>query len=604
MSIPTLIAVYDEMRRLAIAGSAVAAGDFRLKKLIPPLEKSGEKAPVFAKVAQAVTAVVDSSEKTASAALLELTTLVNAILYTQGETGIAGDLLPLETIDLGGQSRQMSARILKPLLEALRSTGSGRMELIRDAFEQGTFTDLRLVKPALYAIDDPYSEIGKFMAERVLPLYGKAILPELRAKLDIKGRAGHVHRLQLMHQLDAEASRDVIRLALAEGSKEIRVAAIECLGGSSEDVAFLLEQSQAKATNVRVAALRALAASGAMSAEVIRTLKDVIDSLEIASVIDAIRKSPLPEIHNYVLAQADAVFAELLQIKNKDHQGVAVTRLQHLVACLDERTDTKAEPFLLKVFEHAGKLEAIKSEPSGTDLNELIARVLARGTMKMQKALVASHKTLKGGSLPPAMFAARIIMAPAAFYDEFNGLLKAIPEKRTKKTSEEQDRATALLGVLGSVEEQGFYRVRIGDIRYVPRQTDKPLQPLDPRWLDAAVSAGSVALVAELARPGHAAANRFLSEHIALVKEPYAAQHILRTMVRIGHPEAADTMIAMLKALAKQTTHYYAGYWYGRLIVELPKSSAAKFEELLPTLPDKMVDQLLESVMALKNKPD
>ena len=44
-------------RRLAIAGSAVAPGDFRLKKLVQPLEKSGEKAPVFARVGQAVQAV-------------------------------------------------------------------------------------------------------------------------------------------------------------------------------------------------------------------------------------------------------------------------------------------------------------------------------------------------------------------------------------------------------------------------------------------------------------------------------------------------------------------------------------------------------------------
>src|SRR4029450_7886974 len=100
MSIPVLVQVYDEMRRLAIAGSAVAPGDFRLKKLVAPLEKSGEKAPVFAKVAQAIQAVVDSNDKTASTALLELTTLVNAILYTQGATGIAGDLKPLDTSDV------------------------------------------------------------------------------------------------------------------------------------------------------------------------------------------------------------------------------------------------------------------------------------------------------------------------------------------------------------------------------------------------------------------------------------------------------------------------------------------------------------------------
>ena len=48
MSIPVLTQVYDEVRRLSIAGSVVAAGDFRLKKLIPPLEAAGQKAPVFA----------------------------------------------------------------------------------------------------------------------------------------------------------------------------------------------------------------------------------------------------------------------------------------------------------------------------------------------------------------------------------------------------------------------------------------------------------------------------------------------------------------------------------------------------------------------------
>ena len=61
MSIAVLTQVYDEVRRLAIAGSVVARGDFRLKKLIPPLEQAGAKAPVFAKVAEAVKAVVESN---------------------------------------------------------------------------------------------------------------------------------------------------------------------------------------------------------------------------------------------------------------------------------------------------------------------------------------------------------------------------------------------------------------------------------------------------------------------------------------------------------------------------------------------------------------
>ena len=46
MSIPVLTQVYDEVRRLAIAGSVVAPGDFRLKKLVPQLEQAGKKGSI------------------------------------------------------------------------------------------------------------------------------------------------------------------------------------------------------------------------------------------------------------------------------------------------------------------------------------------------------------------------------------------------------------------------------------------------------------------------------------------------------------------------------------------------------------------------------
>ena len=110
MSIAVLTQVYDEMRRLAIAGSVTAGGDFRLKKLIPSLEQAGAKAPVFAKVAQAVKTLVEGTEQTSASALLELCTLVNAVLYTQGETGLAGAWAEIETNDLGPQTSQVSAQ--------------------------------------------------------------------------------------------------------------------------------------------------------------------------------------------------------------------------------------------------------------------------------------------------------------------------------------------------------------------------------------------------------------------------------------------------------------------------------------------------------------
>ncbi len=244
MSIPVLIQTYDEVRRLAIAGSAVAPGDFRLKKLVPQLEQAGQKAPVFAKVGEAVKRLAESNEQTSAAALLELTTLVNAILYTQGETGIDGELVPIKSIELGQFKTQTSARVLKTLQEALTTTGSGRLEIIRDAYERGAFHDLRLIAPALAALDDTYAEIGDLVAHKILPLYGQAIVPELQATFDLKGRAGHVRRLLLMHRLDREGARPYVRRSFDEGSKEVRIAAIGCLGDSPDDLPFLLEQAK------------------------------------------------------------------------------------------------------------------------------------------------------------------------------------------------------------------------------------------------------------------------------------------------------------------------------------------------------------------------
>ncbi len=414
MSIPVLIEVYDEMRRLAIAGSAVAPGDFRLKKLVPPLAKSGEKSPVFAKVAQAVQALVDSNEKTASTALLELTTLVNAILYTQGETGAAGEFKALESVDLGGQATQTSARVLKPLLEALSSTGSGRWELIKDAVERGAFKDLRLVKPALHAIDDPYPEIGQIISRKVLPTYGKAILPELRKTLDIKGRGGHLHRLQLLHRLDPQGSRELVQQVLADGSKEMKVAAIECLGDSDDDVIFLLEQTKAKAKDVRAAALRALAGATTISAAIV-ALKKAIDGDDLELITSRIQSCKIDAIKDYVLQQAEAQLTQTLKCKEKKEQDAAINRMLKLASCLEGRCDAKAETFLIGCLEKAGTLAEIKSEPSGTDLNERIAHILAHGTPKMQQRLAAAHATLDGRMLGSALHAARATMPPHGF---------------------------------------------------------------------------------------------------------------------------------------------------------------------------------------------
>jgi hypothetical protein len=604
MSMALLVQLQEESKRLAVAGSAVAPGDFRIRKLLPPLEAAAAKSPVFGKLAQSAKAVIDSNEKTASPALLELATLVNAILYTQGEVGAPGEMTPIPTTDLGTSNTQTGARVLRPLMDALSTTGSGRVELVRDAIERGTFRDLRLVKPALAALDDPYSEIAELIATKVLPMYGRAIVPDLRATLDLKERGGHLHRLRLLHTLDPEGTREIVRRALEEGSKEIRVVAVECLGTTGPDLAILLEQAKAKAKDVRAAALAALAGATTPAEQVVGVLRQAIDGPDLALCVHAVRDCKLPGIREHVLAQSERQFAETLAQKDVKLQGPAVERLMLLLSSYEHGGDAKSEAFLLKCFESVPAMTKIKSTPSGEDFNERLARVMSRATPVTKQRLVASYATVSDGMLDSVLWAANEILTPEKFFAQFGPVLAPLG-KRGKKGAD-RERAQVLARMLRDLKrllDRKEVRVPLpahlgGD----DEDVGDVGRPLDPRWIDAAVETGELWLVCEMATPGHAKVQEFFTKALGEVK-PDDVHRVLETMVRIGHPAAIDAIIDAIAKDAK-STRSYMGYWYGPMIVAMPRSALPRIEALMTTLPDKVVDQLMDSVMELKAKPE
>jgi hypothetical protein len=598
MSIPVLIQTYDEVRRLAIAGSVVAPGDFRLQKLLPPLEQTGQKAPVFAKVGEAVKRLVESNEKTSAAALLELATLVNSILYTQGETGLAGELTSLKTVEFGRLKTQASARMLKPLQEALTSTGSGRLEIIRDAYERGTFQDLRLIAPALAALDDSYAEIADLVADKVLPLYGPAIASELQAKFDPKGRAGHARRLLLMHRLDPEGARPFVQKSLDEGTPEVRVAAIGCLGDSPDDLPFLLEQVKARAKDVRTAALKALGKSDAD--EAVKVLCAAITSADLALALEPLRHSRNPVVTDFLLEEVEKQFDTLLAGKEKDVKklGVQNARMCLLLECLREREDTKTEKRLLRMFDHADQLTAIKGEPGGKDVVERLASIMVQSSPNVQSRLVDAHATLSADNLGQAFLAACRCRKPAEVFSLFSPYFTAKVNEKKKNRDPVYAKREALAALLLQGRRHWHWVYDAEDFSITSN--------LDPQWLDLAVQLGRSDLVQALAVPGNAGANLLLAklfrEKLGKTGVDYEVIELLDTLIRVKHPEATDATIELIKKHTRTKSLYHTYYhWLGYLIPRLPKAEAVpKLEALLPTLPEKIIDQLLGYVTALK----
>src|SRR5262249_4192405 len=150
---------------------------------------------------------------------------------------------------------------------------------------------------------------------------------------------------------------------LDNGSKEIKVVAIECLGSWPErlksllrPLSYLLEQAAAKAKEVRQAALKALAKSE--EGEAISALEAALKGGDIELAIAPIRESANPKLLQCVLLEADAQLSALLARKEKDKKAVGkqVERMLALVECLRGKGNKTAEAFLLKCFAAREKL--------------------------------------------------------------------------------------------------------------------------------------------------------------------------------------------------------------------------------------------------------
>ncbi len=590
MSIAVLNQVYDEARRLAVAGSVVARGDFRLKKLLPPLNQAGAKAPVFAKVADVAHAVIDGPEDTSAANLLELTSLVAAVLYTQGETGIAGDLKPIETIDLGGSASQTSARLLKPLLEALSSTGSGRLELVRDAHERGAFRDLRLIKPALDGLDDPYPDIADFLAEKVLPMYGKAVMPELRAKYDPKGTKGHPRRLALMHAIDPAGCRDLVKQALEDGSKEVKVAAIACLGAAKEDLSYLIEQAAAKAQDVRRAAYHALAKIDDPAA--VAVLEKAITGKDLELATSAFEEGQSDRLTNLLVAEIKKEWDALAEAKNKTQVNEKAVRLVRLIGALPGEEHKAANALMLDLFARRAELARAKGVNfSGSDVVDAVISHMAHGPKSLQPTLARAHAELDDEDLSSAFHAARESLPAAEVYDRFSPYLAARVDEKKKKDPAWVRREAIIDALDGDYIHWHYYR-------------DENAPPLDPRWLDLAVRVKHLGLVHALGRPGHKAAEAFVQAEydtaLGKARNQDQVMNVIAVMVRLQHPRATEALLAShAKTIGKANA---PTYWYYNLITELPKSAIPQLEAVVPKLKDREADHWLAAIQELRDK--
>ena len=272
MAVQILSELNQELTRLFVAGSRLAAGDPRLKKYLAPLQQYGEKSPVFLKLGSLVEGLLSADASDSAQKLIEAETFLLSVLSTQGESSppqdetvvdIGADRRPPAQDAQSAQARQSAQaaqavkamqagkagqagnagqtgktevgyRELAPVVGALRVSGSGRMDILKDAFAKGVFSDPRLAREATLALGDKYAELAEYISDTVLPAIGERAYGILLDEYDEKGETLDGRRLAAMHKIKGREMLPLAEEAGMGGSATVKAQAARIMGGYPE----------------------------------------------------------------------------------------------------------------------------------------------------------------------------------------------------------------------------------------------------------------------------------------------------------------------------------------------------------------------------------
>lgn len=364
MNLQPLFDLKERLSHAAIAGTALLQEDFRLHRAVEALAPLAAANPVFGKIAAAAKALLSCPEAERSSRLLDVLSLVDAVVYTQGVSNVPGDLIPLP----GGSGSYAQAPYseLQPLMTALSGTGSGRTTLIRDMWQShpAYFRDFRVLPLVVDALSDSYSELADMVGEILMQL-GRDVIPLLKDGFDPDGKPGMARRVRIIARLSRDEENTWFRSVLPDTKKEVRIAVIQALGNCSDNAQLLLELCQTEKGKAKEAALHAAARMEDPEIEALlrKELKKKPALLHCLTGVDTFLASDL------AAGEADALVEELLS--GPTYNTSQFSRIHELRSVLSGKYSPACRDFWLRTAKRMPDLA--KVTPEGSSLGDYTA---------------------------------------------------------------------------------------------------------------------------------------------------------------------------------------------------------------------------------------
>lgn len=260
MDLTPVYELRDRLRAGIIAGTALAAEDFRLARAlegIAPLEKAS---PVFARLGQLTRSALAPDCPDRAGAVLDAITLCDAVLTTQAAVAVPGELAPLPARKGGKAVTNLPYSVVAPLVEALTTSGSGHFSMVQEtlANRADLLEDHRVREAMVKALGASYGELAD-LAQRYLMEQDESLLPLLMEGFDPAGKKEMARRMQVIEAIAGAKMNDWYLEQLPLAKKGVKGALIYALRHDTKNLDRLLELAEKEKGDNKALAMWALA---------------------------------------------------------------------------------------------------------------------------------------------------------------------------------------------------------------------------------------------------------------------------------------------------------------------------------------------------------
>lgn len=349
-----LLELQTRLQTGLIAGSNILLSDERFTTILQKVEMLAAKSPVFQKLFALCNAILNDQEHLESN-ILEALAFLDALLITQADWQYENDTQEI-TILTDKAYTSIKYSQLKPLIQALSTTGSGRYDIVHSTWlrHPELFQDYRVLPYVINDLGDSYGELAD-LNEEILKSCGKKIVPLLKDGFDPNGKKEMLRRIKLIVQLAGKDENDfylkMYPLAQTAIQKEI-VMGLSCDDSNRDTLMQIADSEKGK---LKETALHALS----------RIRDDAVDEylLKKTKKNKKFLNYALYSNHEEIIQSLCVTVKERLEFIMKNPQLTTYneeSELEDLLSLLAYKTGDTIMELLTWIMDHDQQLWAIK----------------------------------------------------------------------------------------------------------------------------------------------------------------------------------------------------------------------------------------------------